>query len=166
MALDPPALSSHPLLDAKAKELATANPDRFAEEVNLAADLLGVSTELYEGADEAGLLDTLDRAVVLQLNYQLLRGMSPLFVVGDAGARQGESRTYRNLDEILVNPIAVKIIGGIAEIVFPEEAAAHLGYNLGPRSLRTNRSGGGWWWDRAGDNPNPAIPWVDTRPQM
>jgi hypothetical protein len=165
MALDPPALSSHPLLDPKAKELATANPDRFAEEVNLAADLLGVSEELYEGAEEAGLLEKMDRAVVLQLNFQLLRGTGPLFVQVDSGARQGESRSYREQDQILVNPIAVKIIDDIAVIVFPEEAVAHLGYNLGPRSMRTNRCGGNWWWDRAGDNPNPAIPWVDTRPQ-
>lgn len=86
-------VSEHPLLSVKAKALATnsAKEEEFAEQVALAADLLGVSETTYTG-------DTLlkvNRAVVLQLNYQLELGLSPFIYQSAASERSKQSAQYR-----------------------------------------------------------------------
>jgi hypothetical protein len=86
--------SEHLLLGDKALALKTKNEDQFAEQVALAADLLGVSETTYTG-------DTLvrvTRAVVLQLNYQIKLGLDPFIYRSAASERSKQSVQYRGGD--------------------------------------------------------------------
>jgi hypothetical protein len=103
-------VSEHPLLSVKAKALATnsAKEEEFAEQVALAADLLGVSETTYTG-------DTLlkvNRAVVLQLNYQIQLGLDPFIFQSAASDRSKQSVQYRGGEDgpSLVFPQAANII--------------------------------------------------------
>lgn len=86
-------VSEHPLLSAKAKVLAAKEED-FAEQVALAADLLGVSETTYTG----DALSKINRAVVLQLNYMLQLGMDPFIYRSAASERSKQSVMYRGGD--------------------------------------------------------------------
>jgi hypothetical protein len=100
--LNLPDLTAHPLLTPKAKQMAMKSPTKFHEEAALAADLLGLTPELYDDTDDT---DSLDRAIVLQVGFSLARDMSPLYASAEGGRRQGESTRYREQRELLVNPV-------------------------------------------------------------
>jgi hypothetical protein len=164
-ALDPlPDISTHPMLTPKARQMAMESPTKFAEEEALAASLLHVTQELYDAATEIddGSSGSLDRALVLQINYNLARDMSPFYAAAESGQREGESKTYRSIDDLLINPLAARLVDEIAGTLLPEITTAEA-FGEGIQSLR-GRSGGRYWWDRSGGHPDPSRPYIETRP--
>jgi hypothetical protein len=129
-----PDLTAHPLLTPKAKQMAMESPTRFAEEEALAADLLTITQELYDGAEDT---DGLDRAIVLQVNFSLARDMSPLYASAESGQREGESKSYREQRELLVNPVAARIVAAVLGDTYPSDPSA--AYSEGVASLRGRR---------------------------
>ena len=88
-------VSEHFLLGSKSKALLAKNEDEFAEQVALAADLLGVSETTYTG----DALARINRAVVLQLEYQLKLGLDPFIYRAASSERSKQAVQYRGGDD-------------------------------------------------------------------
>lgn len=103
-------VSEHPLLSAKAKSLAAvsvADPTNqvFVEQTALAAELLGVSETTYTGDK----LTKIERALALQINYQLLLDPEVFFKKYTTSAQSKQGVGYR--DGIsLVFPMAAGLV--------------------------------------------------------
>lgn len=165
-ALNPlPDLTTHPMLNPKSRQMAIESPTKFAEEVALAASLLHVNQTLYDAATTAGdgSMEALDRALVLQVNFRLSRGESAMYAQAESGQREGESKTYRGQDELVLSPEAVAIVEEVAGEVLEPESTADAGWGCGVTSLR-GRGGSRYWWDRSGGSPDPSRPYIETRP--
>lgn len=87
-------VSEHPLLSVKAKALREKDEDAFAEQVALAANLLGVDETTYTGDT----LAKVNRALVLQLNYQLLLDPDVFLHKSAASQHSKQSILYRGGD--------------------------------------------------------------------
>lgn len=87
------AVSEHPLLSAKALALAK-NEDAFAEQVAFAAELLGVDQTVY--VDDQ--LLSIQRALVLQLNYQLSLSPDVFLYKSTASLQSKQTVVYRGGD--------------------------------------------------------------------
>lgn len=98
-------VSGHKLLSAKAAALAT---DVFVEQVAWAAELLGVSETTYTGDK----LTKIKRALVLQLNYQLLLPIDAFFKKSEASLGSKQSVTYRD-GLSLIFPMAAALISEV-----------------------------------------------------
>ncbi len=135
MKLNPlPDLTAHPLLTPQAKQMAMESPTRFGEEVALAADLLPISQEVYEEAEDT---PSLHRALVLQVGFSLARGLAPLYASAESGQREGESKSYREQREVVVNPLAARLVADVVAETYPTSASAD--YLPGVTSLRGRR---------------------------
>jgi len=98
-------LSEHLLLSAKAKALVGSSEEAFAEHVALAAELLGVSEEVYTDTD----LVTVLRALAYQVNWQLQFDMDALLYSSTSSSASKQSVTYRE-GISLVSPFALGIL--------------------------------------------------------
>lgn len=100
-------VSEHPLLSAKAVALAATDDadSKFTEQTALAAELLGVSETTYTGDK----LTKINRALALQINYQLLLDPEVFFKKYTTSAQSKQGVGYR--DGIsLVFPMAAGLV--------------------------------------------------------
>ena len=86
-------VSEHPLLGGKAKAAASSE-DSFAELTAVAAQLLGVDETVYTGSA----LASVERAIVMQLNYMSLIKPEMFIYASEASSHSKQAVTYR--DEI------------------------------------------------------------------
>lgn len=100
-------VSEHPLLGGKAKA-AAANDEYFAELTAVAAQLLGVDETVYTGSA----LASVERAIVLQLNYMSLIEPRMFVYVNEASSHSKQAVTYR--DNIgMVLPTAAALVSAV-----------------------------------------------------
>lgn len=95
-------VSVHALLSDKAKSLFAKQPAAFAEQQELAVNLLGLTDTSFTGSK----LAIVNRAIVMQLNYQL--ELSPsIFLHKQASSSQSRQNvTYRDNIGLLYQPAA------------------------------------------------------------
>ena len=101
------SVSEHPLLGGKAKA-AAANEEYFAELTAVAAQLLGVSETVYTGSA----LESVERAIVLQLNYMSLIEPRMFVYVAESSSHSKQAVTYRD-DIGLILPAAAALVRAV-----------------------------------------------------
>lgn len=105
-------VSEHPLLGVKGKQLVESALPEFEEQQAIAVQRLRL---LEDTAYTSHQLTFLNRAIALQINWQLQLPLSSRYYKQESSSHSKQNVTYRDLIP-LVNPEAADIVAGILDI--------------------------------------------------